>query len=125
MPDGERRPAIVHGPPVTRPPQAPATVAAGIEQRVLACPEGRLWTYDLTGNHRSRSYLEMWQRSMRIAAGLRRRGARLGDCVVLLIEDVLDAVPAFWACILGGHIAVPLASAATEALRSPGSTALE
>src|SRR5262245_27223926 len=125
MGDGARRLALAFGPPLVRALQAPATLAASIEERAQTCPDGRFWTYDRAGNHRSQSYAETWQRSRRIATGLRRRGARTGGCVVLLMQDVVDLVPAFWACILGGFVAVPLASAAAEALHLPGSTALQ
>ena len=116
--------AIAHGPDVALSPNAPKTVAAALAARVVQCPDGRLRTYSVGGGHRSESYLELWQRAALIAAGLRESGVRPGCPVVLLIEDAVDFVPAFWACIRGGFIAVPLNSAAHEALQQHGGAAL-
>jgi acyl-CoA synthetase (AMP-forming)/AMP-acid ligase II/acyl carrier protein len=68
--------------------------------------------------------LQLWQRSARIAAGLRELGVRPARPVVLLIEDTVDFVPAFWACVRGGFLPVPLQTAARDALHKNGAVAL-
>jgi acyl-CoA synthetase (AMP-forming)/AMP-acid ligase II/thioesterase domain-containing protein/SAM-dependent methyltransferase/acyl carrier protein len=82
--------------------------------------DGVLATYELDGSQRSKSYGELWQRSARIAAGLQCLGVQADRPVVLLTQDILDFVPAFWACLRGGFIAVPLCSAAMDALHEQG-----
>src|SRR6202034_1245596 len=116
-------PAIARGQCLARIPGTPSNLAAAIAARVAEWPHGVVRTYSLAGNDRSASYQELWRRSGRIAAGLWKLCPHSGAAVVLLIEDAVDFIPAFWACIRGGFIAVPLMSAAREAFRqSPGDT---
>ena len=47
----------------------------------------------------------------RILGGLRARGVVPGDELILQVETADEFVPALWACILGGFVAVPAAIA--------------
>ena len=55
------------------------------------------------------SYAELLQRSLRLLAVLQSRGLNPGDALVLFVRDNRAFIDAFWACQLGGFIAVPLA----------------
>src|SRR5262245_12899894 len=117
-------PAIAVGPVLKRAQGLPSTVAASLAERVASCPDGVLWTYDPVGNHRSQTHSQAWQRSGAIAAALQQLGGRAGQPVVLVIRDVVDFVPAFWACLRGGFVSVPLNGVAEEALQTDGHTPL-
>ncbi len=54
------------------------------------------------------SYAELQHRALRLLAILQRRGLKPGDSLVLFVRDNRAFVDAFWACQLGGLIAVPL-----------------
>ena len=56
---------------------------------------------------RSETRWQLWQRSAAIAGGLIAAGITKGRPVVLLIRDVVDFLPAFWACLRTGGMAVP------------------
>src|SRR5690349_7604070 len=55
----------------------------------------------------SLSYSDLLDAASRVLGGLRLAGVRTGDRVVLHLRDNRDFLPAFWACVLGGFIAVP------------------
>lgn len=107
--------AAVDGPPVALAEGTPATLVAALRGRVAEKPDGIIRSYSLDGAGNAQTYAEAWERSGGIGAGLRDFGVRAGDTVVLLIEDVVDFVPAYWACFRGGFVCVALMSAAREA----------
>jgi len=55
------------------------------------------------------SYAEVLARAETRLAGLRAAGFVAGAPVLLVFNDGIDFVVSFWACILGGIVAVPLA----------------
>ncbi|MGC9441204.1 AMP-binding protein [Streptomyces sp. WG5] len=55
------------------------------------------------------SYAELRDDALRLLTGLRERGLRPGDKVVLLLERPRDFLTAFWAAVLGGLVPCPLA----------------
>lgn len=88
-----------------------------IAERVLRTPDGVVRAYSRPGGaHRAQSYAELWERSGQIAALLHHSQLRHGHPVVILADDIIDFLPAFWACLRAGVIAVPLMSAAREAM---------
>lgn len=56
------------------------------------------------------SYAELRQKALRLLAFLQKRGMKPGDLLVLFVRDNRAFIDAFWACQLGGMIAVPLAA---------------
>ncbi|MEU5165952.1 non-ribosomal peptide synthetase/type I polyketide synthase [Streptomyces mutomycini] len=65
-------------------------------------------------------YRELLSQATLLLAGLRERGLRPGDTVVLCGLPLSEFFPAFWACLLGGALPAALADRAT-----PGSPAYE
>jgi microcystin synthetase protein McyG len=59
------------------------------------------------------SYAELQAEAASIAAGLRARGVKGGDPVLLQLEAAEDFFPGFWGCVLAGAVAVPVAAAPT------------
>ena len=103
------------------PAETPANLARRIGQRVAAKPDGLIRSYRLDGHHRTGSYLALWRRAGDIAAALHRAGIIPGSPVVILAEDVVDHLPAIWACLRGGFVAVPLTGVAREAMHRDAS----
>ena len=64
------------------------------------------------------TYRELWDRSRRVAGGLRDAGVRAGDRVAVALPNGLDWMLAFWGAQLAGAVVVPLntrlAAAETE-----------
>ena len=57
------------------------------------------------------SYSELKEKASKILVGLKKIGLKPKDKVILQLEQNRDFIEAFWACILGGFIPVPLATA--------------
>ncbi|MCK0471186.1 type I polyketide synthase [Halalkalibacter sp. APA_J-10(15)] len=55
------------------------------------------------------SYKELLERARRRLGGLQSQGIKPGEYVLIVLEDNLEFVITFWACVLGGIIAAPLA----------------
>ncbi|MEO1374131.1 MAG: AMP-binding protein, partial [Cyanobacteria bacterium J06635_10] len=60
------------------------------------------------GSEISQSYQELLEEAQRILTGLRKLGLQPQDKVILQLELNQDFIPAFWGCILGGFIPVPV-----------------
>jgi long-chain acyl-CoA synthetase len=56
----------------------------------------------------SLTYAQLWQRSMRVAGGLRDAGVRVGDRVAVQLPNGVDWALAFWGAQLAGAVAVPM-----------------
>lgn len=123
-PAPERPLAIARGPALLPSPDLPPGIEPALAAIVDACPDGRLTSLGADRGWRSETYAELWRRSARIGAGLQSLGLLSGQAVVLLTGDVLDFVPAFWACLRSGLMAVPLSSAAADASHERGGVAL-
>lgn len=65
------------------------------------------------GTELRQSYGELLTEAKRIASGLRARGVKAGDHVLLQLEAAEDFLPGFWGCVLAGAVAVPVAVAPT------------
>ncbi len=60
------------------------------------------------------TYAELEQRALRILGELQSRGLQPGAHVLLLLDGNPQLVDAFWACQLGGYVAVPIAVGGTD-----------
>ncbi|MEU6231575.1 non-ribosomal peptide synthetase [Kitasatospora sp. NPDC047058] len=58
------------------------------------------------------TYPELLDAARRILTGLRAKGLRPGDRVVLILDRSQDFLPAFWGAVLGGFVPCPLAAPA-------------
>jgi len=61
------------------------------------------------------SYRQLWDRSARVAGGLRARGVRRGDRVAIQLGNGLDWVLAFFGVQMAGAVAVPVNTRFAEA----------
>jgi long-chain acyl-CoA synthetase len=62
----------------------------------------------------SLTYGELWERSRRVAGGLRTAGVRVGDRVAIRLPNGIDWVLAFWGAELLGAAAVPVNTRFTD-----------
>ncbi|QSJ15491.1 SDR family NAD(P)-dependent oxidoreductase [Nostoc sp. UHCC 0702] len=63
------------------------------------------------GTDSFQSYPSLLADAERILAGLRRYGLKPQDKVIFQLEQNQDFIPAFWGCVLGGFVPVPVAVA--------------
>jgi acyl-CoA synthetase (AMP-forming)/AMP-acid ligase II/acyl carrier protein len=69
---------------------------------------------DMSNNESYVPYDKMYDKSKRILTGLHQQGIKKGDKVILQLPDNYTFVSVFWACILGGIVAVPVPVASSE-----------
>ncbi|MEV5508420.1 non-ribosomal peptide synthetase [Streptomyces orinoci] len=121
--DGERTPdgppSLVHGPELV-PLDVPDLVAA---LRRAAAGPGDLVHLRADGSEDRQSYARLAEDASRALHGLRALGLRPGDAVLLQLASTRDFVTGFWACALGGLVAVPLAVPAGGYQRGGAQTA--
>ena len=93
-------------------PNSAATITAATLNELLEANRSaaRSITY-LEGERDSRSvaYGELYERALAILHRLQRLGARPGDHLILFLSGNEPFIDAFWAALLGGIIAVPVA----------------
>ncbi|NET68996.1 MAG: SDR family NAD(P)-dependent oxidoreductase [Moorea sp. SIO1G6] len=65
------------------------------------------------GSEQYQSYQDLMLDAQRVLAGLRQWGLKPQDKVILQLEQGQDFIPAFWGCVLGGFIPVPVSIAPT------------
>ncbi|HET7233974.1 MAG TPA: amino acid adenylation domain-containing protein, partial [Longimicrobium sp.] len=100
--------SLVLAPDLAVPPGAPATLAEVLARAAGEADAGRVIRVGADGTEVVLEYAEVRARAHRIAGGLRARGARPGDEVILQLTVAEEFIPALWACIVGGFAAVPV-----------------
>lgn len=102
----------------------PASLAQRIAGRVAANPGGLVRSYRAGGVTQAESHAALWRKAGDVASALSAAGVQPGSKIVILAEDILDFLPAAWACIRGGFIPVALMSVVRNAIFERG-TALD
>ncbi|MCB5181541.1 non-ribosomal peptide synthetase [Streptomyces antimicrobicus] len=64
--------------------------------------------------HQDESHPELLGRARRILTGLRARGLRPQDKIVIVLERSQEFLPTFWAAVLGGFVPCPVAPPAGD-----------
>ena len=59
------------------------------------------------------SYLMLNEDAQTILAALQNQGVNAGEKILFQLSDNFNFIPAFWACIIGGIVPVPMANPAT------------
>ncbi|MBD0709686.1 MULTISPECIES: AMP-binding protein [unclassified Streptomyces] len=70
------------------------------------------------GTEEGRTYQRLLDDAARMLAGLRAAGVRPGETVVLQVADDPELLTAFWACVLGGFVPMPVNAGATAEQRA-------
>ena len=118
------RQAIIHGESIHSSTDQSFSMVEMLAKQVELNPHGCLWEFDRHNSHRSSSYQKLWNRSGLISAALIQQGIERGTPIVLLLDSVLDFIPAIWACFRSDLLAVPLSSLAQQAVVKQQTTIL-
>ncbi|MBW4628762.1 MAG: SDR family NAD(P)-dependent oxidoreductase [Brasilonema octagenarum HA4186-MV1] len=104
--------AISHGEPLQYSEDAPKTLAQVLQRAAQSSTKGIIYIRP-DGSEKVQSYGELWQDAQRILAGFKKLGLKPQDKVIFQIENNQDFICAFWGCVLGGFVPVPISIAST------------
>ncbi|MGC9956961.1 AMP-binding protein [Roseiarcus sp.] len=113
--DQRAREAVIHGPPRKLMDGAAPTLMENIAQRVAEAPGGLIRSFQADGTLREETFADVWRRSGDIAARLRSLDVGPRSQTVLLLRDLLDFVPCFWASLRVGATPIPFTGVAHAA----------
>jgi len=103
--------AISHGATLQITANAPLTLADALKQAASKSPDHGLTYIANDGIEITQSYPELLEKAQSVMAGLRELGLQPQDKVIFQLKDNSDFLAAFWGCILGGFVPVPLSLA--------------
>ncbi|HEY9664048.1 MAG TPA: AMP-binding protein, partial [Allocoleopsis sp.] len=104
--------AISHGEPLQYSEDAPKTLAELLQRTAHNSTKGIVYIQS-DATEKNQSYRELWHDAQRISGGLRKLGLKPQDKVILQLDDNQDFISAFWGCVLGGFVSVPVSIAPT------------
>ncbi|MBV9729513.1 MAG: AMP-binding protein [Pseudonocardiales bacterium] len=102
-------PSMSVGPPLR--PLEVDTLDAALRRAALTGGPGEVGYLGPDGTLERQSYAELLDEASRLLGGLRGLGLSAGEKVIFQLAANREFVVAFWACVLGGFVAVPLAVA--------------
>ncbi|MFB2921205.1 MULTISPECIES: SDR family NAD(P)-dependent oxidoreductase [Aerosakkonema] len=102
--------AISHGEPLQYSDDAPKTLAEVLQRAAQQSTKGIIYIQP-DGTDKVQSYRELCQDAQRILAGLKKLGLKDQDKVIFQLERNQDFISAFWGCVLGGFVPVPISIA--------------
>jgi len=104
-------PAVAHGETLREVPGEPTNLTESLAR--AAQGSNGIVHIDAEGHEQFETYSELLADAEQMLAGLRAQAARPGDAVLLQLPASRDFLGAYWACVLGGFIPVPLSVPAT------------
>ncbi len=95
--------------PQTYIPKSPTTLISHFLDALQEIPNNPLYIFSKTNtpNDTIYTYADIYNSAHKIAQHLHSLGIKKGDRVILLLPQNIHFIEAFFACILGGYIAVP------------------
>ncbi|MFN6530352.1 SDR family NAD(P)-dependent oxidoreductase [Nostoc sp. ChiSLP03a] len=103
--------AVSHGKELKQEENAPKLLGEALQKTAIQFPEKELVYIQTDGYEIIQSYKDLLLDAQKILAGLRKLGLKPLDKVIFQIDLSQDFIPAFWGCILGGFIPVPVSIA--------------
>ncbi len=106
-----QKPAIAYGGALGEEIHALTTLPEALAQAARQEKTKGITYLQPDGAEITQSYSDLCEEAERILAGLRALGLQAGDKVILQVEENHLYLPTFWACVLGGLVAVPISIA--------------
>ncbi|MEL6160846.1 MAG: amino acid adenylation domain-containing protein [Cyanobacteria bacterium J06554_11] len=105
--DEEIKKAIAHGEKLILPENSPETFTEVIRRATDDHPEREIVFVEADGRQQVQTYAQLRERAEKMLAGLRAHQLQPGEIVILFVGDE-DFISAFWSCLLGGFVPVPM-----------------
>jgi non-ribosomal peptide synthetase component F/thioesterase domain-containing protein/aryl carrier-like protein len=120
---GQAPPSVSVGPPLRR--LAVSTLDAALRRAVSVGDSGESCYIGPEGALDRQPYAELLEEASRLLGGLRGLGLIAGDTVLFQLASNRHFVVGFWACVLGGYVAVPLAVPPVEQPDGPAAARVQ
>ncbi len=121
---GSGAPAVTHG-PLLDTEDLPRNLPEVLRRNIERNPNHWLVCFRSDGSEVRMRWLELAQQAERVLGGLRARGIRPGERVVLECRELDETLLAFWACQIGGLVAIPVATVSASSGDSGGAAKLQ
>ncbi len=103
--------AISHGETLRLAPDTPLTLTEALKQAASKSPDKGITYISNDGTETRQTYVELLANAQLVMTGLRQFGLQPQDQVIFQLKNNSDFLTAFWGCILGGFVPVPLSVA--------------
>ncbi|HTQ30719.1 MAG TPA: AMP-binding protein, partial [Opitutaceae bacterium] len=100
--------SLARGADLNEDPALLASLAAVLRRAAERSPQKGVRYIRADGTERLQTYPELVTEAARMLGGLRQLGLKPGDRVIFQLHLNEDFVPAFWGCMLGGFVPVPI-----------------
>jgi acyl-CoA synthetase (AMP-forming)/AMP-acid ligase II/NAD(P)-dependent dehydrogenase (short-subunit alcohol dehydrogenase family)/acyl carrier protein len=100
--------AIIHGSDITIEADEPVTLTDILYRAGSLHSDKGIIYIDSKGNRKFSTYRHLINRSEKILSGYMSFGLKPGDKIILLLENQEEYISAFWGCIIGGFVPVPV-----------------
>lgn len=100
--------SLSHGAPLEADPALLTSLAATLRRAAVRSPEKGVRYIQPDGSDRLQTYPELMAEAGQFLGGLRAVGLKPGDKIIFQLHLNEDFVPAFWACMMGGFVPVPI-----------------
>ncbi|WP_375471346.1 SDR family NAD(P)-dependent oxidoreductase [uncultured Nostoc sp.] len=119
------RPAISQGEALHLDEDAPKNLAQLLYRAAKDSPSKKIVIINSNSSQRTQTYKELLNEAQRIKAGLSKQGLKPQDKVIFQLQENHDFIAAFWGCVLGGFVPVPIAVAPSYELSNATTSKLE
>ncbi|MDB9511354.1 SDR family NAD(P)-dependent oxidoreductase [Kamptonema animale CS-326] len=99
--------------PLTLAPSSPTNLTQALQQAAIHSPHQGIVYIESNGKESVQLYPDLLEEAQRIVCGLRKLGLKPQDKVIFQFDRNQDFIAAFWGCVLGGFVPVPIAIAPT------------
>jgi len=103
--------SISEGEPLREEADAPKNLSQALRRTVKRSPDKGITYIQKDGSNTVQLYPALLEKAERILTGLRALGLKPQDKIIFQFDSNEDYIPAFWGCILGGFVPVPVATA--------------
>ena len=104
-------PAFSDGGKLTIPEDGPKTLAEALKRAAQKYSQKGIIYINADGSKSTQTYSELLKNAQKILGGLRKIGLKPQDKVIFQLSENQDFISAFWGCVLGGFIPVPVSIA--------------
>ncbi|MDF0552185.1 SDR family NAD(P)-dependent oxidoreductase [Kamptonema sp. UHCC 0994] len=105
--------SVSHGEPLTLAPTSPTNLTQALQRAAIHFPNQGIVYIESDGKESVQLYPDLLEEAQQIVGGLRKLGLKPQDKIIFQFDRNQDFIAAFWGCVLGGFVPVPIAIAPT------------